>query len=69
MCFSSNFVRGAGFVVVVASAANLNLNASQLVQAKKHLSNFAYSAIISTFLALTLGYVFVAREQMCDCSP
>jgi hypothetical protein len=25
MCFSSNFVRGAVFVVVVASAANLSL--------------------------------------------
>jgi hypothetical protein len=52
-------------------------NYSQLVIAKKHLQYVAYSAIISTFSALTLGYVFVAREQyfnafvlhMCDCRP
>jgi hypothetical protein len=52
-------------------------NASQLVQAKKHLPNIAYSAIKNTFSALTFGFVFVARQQysnafilqMCDCRP
>jgi hypothetical protein len=32
MCFSSNFVRGAVFVVVVASAANLNLKGARVIR-------------------------------------